>query len=120
LSGSNIRKGESMQLKYIIFLLLLTPNVQAQNITVDGMGDTNYDLELCYAYNRTCIDHDHNETIDLNEDYDYILKIKPVNINDTKALVGYTLDETFSMNLLLFMIFLFFVLAVVWVISNVK
>ena len=103
---------------FLLFILISSGFVSAQNISVSGMGSVNFGLELCNVDN--CTKYLGNETIPLESNVDYVLLIQPENINNTRKLAEYVLGNNFVLNFIMFLVFLFLLITILWVISNVR
>ena len=105
-------------MRYLILLLLLTQCATAQNIKVDGLGDSNFGLELCDV--NDCVEYKGNATLNINQTQDYILKIKPISADTSGELTSYFLNNNFYVNIILLMVFIAFILLLAMVVGNVQ
>lgn len=90
--------------------------VSSQTIRVDGMGDTNFGVELCSL--TGCMEYEYNQTMQYNTTEDYILKITPVNVDSADKLTGYIIGDNFYRNIILFMLFLAVIVMFMMVLGN--
>ena len=110
--------GGTDKMRAIIIILMLATMANAQTLTIDGMGDRNFGVEICDT--TQCIEYNQSQQIPINTTYDYIVKIKPVSTDTTSELSTYFLGDNVYVNIILLMVFIAFLIMLVTIIGDVQ
>ena len=87
-------------------------------IDIDALGNENYGIELCEAYNGNCTDYQSNQTLPLNITKDYIIKLTPPKIAGSRGIVNFLTSYTVWEGLLIVILMFMVILAILRLVSE--